>query len=125
MVAKQASVLDKLSSKCLPNNVCRLNKHCLANIRSFAFKAQCLSVWPSHKHVLDERFLFVIRKKYFWIVSKTLTIKCVCQAMFVVVAKRTSMLDKQNSKCLSSSACTFGWSFMFRDDLFHFKQSPH
>ena len=24
-------------------------------------------------------------------------------------AKRTSMLDKQNSKCVLSNACTFGW----------------
>ena len=28
--------------------------------------------------------------------------------MFVVMAKRTSMLDKQNSKGLSSNACPFG-----------------
>ena len=26
--------------------------------------------------------------------------------MFVLVGKRASMLDKQNSKCLSSSACS-------------------
>ena len=28
--------------------------------------------------------------------------------MFVAVAKRTSLLDKQNSKCLSSNVCPFG-----------------
>ena len=30
----------------------------------------------------------------------------------VVVAKRTSMLGKQNSKCLSSNACTFSLGFI-------------
>ena len=29
------------------------------------------------------------------------------KAMFALMAKRTSMLDKQDSKCLSSNACTY------------------
>ena len=29
----------------------------------------------------------------------------ITQAMFVVAAKRTSMLDKQNSKCFSRNVC--------------------
>ena len=36
--------------------------------------------------------------------------KSACQAMFVVVAKGTSILDRQNSKCLLSNVCTFGRS---------------
>ena len=33
--------------------------------------------------------------------------KCACQAMLVGVAKRASMLNKQNSKCLTNNVCPF------------------
>ena len=33
--------------------------------------------------------------------------KCACEAMFVVVAKRASMFDKQSSKFLASNVCPF------------------
>ena len=36
--------------------------------------------------------------------------KCDCQAMFMV-AKRTSMRDKKNSKRLPSNVCLFGRGF--------------
>ena len=44
-----------------------------------------------------------------------------CQAMLIVVAKRKSMLDKENSKCLSSNACTFGRGFIERQIFLKFQ----
>ena len=51
--------------------------------------------------------IFLLVQKWLW----DWQVKCVCRAIFAVVAKQTSMLDKQNSKCWSSNACTLGQCF--------------
>ena len=88
---------------CLTNIFClwspgQASTQCLVDIAIFACQAQCLSIWPPHKHVLDKQFLLDASKEYFW----NWQAKYACQAMFVVVAKRTSMLDKQIFKCLQT-----------------------
>ena len=39
--------------------------------------------------------------------EKHLQAKCACQAVFVVVARQASMLDKQSLKCLPNTVCPF------------------
>ena len=66
------------------------------------------SAWPLQKHVFHKHFLLVTSKKLFF---EKLTSECVCQVLFVLVAKHTGMIDRHNSKCSSSNACTFDWGF--------------
>ena len=56
-------------------------------------------------------------KNVFWTFQKHWQAKCACQAMFVVVAKRASMFDEQNSKCLANNVCPFGRGFSCRKTL--------
>ena len=52
--------------------------------------------------------IFACDKQKCMTFQKHFQAKRACQAMFVVVAKRISMFDEQNSKRLSSNDSTFG-----------------
>ena len=58
--------------------------------------------------MLDKHFCLQQTKNVFETFQKHGQVKRACQAMFVVVAKRASMLDKQSLKCLPSNVCLFG-----------------
>ena len=61
--------------------------------------------------MLHKQFFACDKQKMFLKLNEQNGLVKRCQAMSVVVAKRTSMLDNQNLKCLSSNACTFGQGF--------------
>ena len=63
---------------------------------------------PFHKHVLDKHFSACDEQKCFRLVSKTSTSKVCLSSNVCPGSQMHSILVKQNLKCLSSSACSFG-----------------
>ena len=59
------------------------------------------SVWLLHKHAGSTNTFSLLQAKKVFEIDKQ-------NVMFVVVDKRTSMLDKQKLQCLSSYAFQFG-----------------
>ena len=84
-----------------PNRQTLFGKHfkfCLSSTRYVSFTTSQTHTWQT---------FFVTSKKCFWKFQKRWQAKCAYQAMLFVVAKCTTIFDKQNLKCLPNNVGPF------------------